>query len=166
MVFSDKNLRHQPQRPTASTQPSTLGACLPSSLVARAMMRGRSLGQCTDPSTPEYGSPALLVSSSSTNGCLRQPSLVSRLAFVQAILWCYCIGSKQLLTVHSLEQTSVRSTISKRHCFTRTRLTMRLALFLTTWHMFFATAMTQIMAKFTSTLDSRHKVPMTTQTYM
>lgn len=32
--------------------------------------------------------------------------------------------------------------------------------------MFFATAMTQIMAKFTSTLDSRHKVPMTTQTYM
>lgn len=39
-------------------------------------------------------------------------------------------------------------------------------LFLTTWHMVFATTMTQIMAKCTSTLDSRHKVPMTTQTYM
>ncbi|PSR80806.1 triose-phosphate transporter family-domain-containing protein [Coniella lustricola] len=39
-------------------------------------------------------------------------------------------------------------------------------LFLTTWHMFFATVMTQIMAKFTTTLDSRHKVPMTTQTYI
>lgn len=32
--------------------------------------------------------------------------------------------------------------------------------------MFFATTMTQIMAKFTSTLDSRHKVPMTPHTYM
>ncbi|KAJ4415217.1 hypothetical protein N0V82_007454 [Gnomoniopsis sp. IMI 355080] len=42
----------------------------------------------------------------------------------------------------------------------------KFTLFLTTWHMFFATTMTQIMAKFTSTLDSRHKVPMTTQTYM
>jgi hypothetical protein len=40
------------------------------------------------------------------------------------------------------------------------------ALFLTTWHMVFATTMTQIMAKCTSTLDSRHKVPMTSQTYM
>ncbi|KAJ0120432.1 hypothetical protein J7T55_015159 [Diaporthe amygdali] len=39
-------------------------------------------------------------------------------------------------------------------------------LFLTTWHMVFATTMTQIMAKCTSTLDSRHKVPMNTQTYM
>ncbi|KAJ4394480.1 hypothetical protein N0V93_003698 [Gnomoniopsis smithogilvyi] len=42
----------------------------------------------------------------------------------------------------------------------------KFTLFLTTWHMFFATTMTQIMAKFTTTLDSRHKVPMTTQTYM
>lgn len=41
-----------------------------------------------------------------------------------------------------------------------------IALFLTTWHMFFATTMTQIMAKFTTTLDSRHKVPMNPQTYM
>lgn len=39
-------------------------------------------------------------------------------------------------------------------------------LFLTTWHMLFATTMTQIMAKCTSTLDSRHKVPMNPQTYM
>ncbi|KAI0395874.1 triose-phosphate transporter family-domain-containing protein [Xylariaceae sp. FL0594] len=39
-------------------------------------------------------------------------------------------------------------------------------LFLTTWHMVFATFMTQVMAKFTTTLDSRHKVPMNTNTYM
>ncbi|KAI0485007.1 triose-phosphate transporter family-domain-containing protein [Xylariaceae sp. FL0804] len=39
-------------------------------------------------------------------------------------------------------------------------------LFLTTWHMAFATLMTQIMARTTSTLDSRLKVPMNTQTYM
>lgn len=32
--------------------------------------------------------------------------------------------------------------------------------------MLFATTMTQIMARFTTTLDSRHKVPMSTQTYM
>ncbi|KAI2628409.1 triose-phosphate transporter family-domain-containing protein [Xylaria nigripes] len=39
-------------------------------------------------------------------------------------------------------------------------------LFLTTWHMVFATFMTQAMAKFSTTLDSRHKVPMTTNTYI
>ncbi|KAK7413978.1 hypothetical protein QQX98_007161 [Neonectria punicea] len=39
-------------------------------------------------------------------------------------------------------------------------------LFLTTWHMIFATAMTQIMARFTTTLDSRHKVPMNPTVYM
>ncbi|ROV90418.1 hypothetical protein VSDG_08424 [Cytospora chrysosperma] len=44
--------------------------------------------------------------------------------------------------------------------------TAKFALFLTTWHMLFATTMTQIMAKCTSTLDSRHKVPMNPQTYM
>jgi hypothetical protein len=38
-------------------------------------------------------------------------------------------------------------------------------LFLTTWHMVFATAMTQGLAKFTTILDSRHKVPMTPSTY-
>ncbi|KAJ5101921.1 hypothetical protein NUU61_004143 [Penicillium alfredii] len=38
-------------------------------------------------------------------------------------------------------------------------------LFLTTWHMLFATAMTQILARFTDKLDSRHKVPMTPATY-
>ncbi|KAJ6113007.1 sugar phosphate/phosphate translocator [Penicillium capsulatum] len=38
-------------------------------------------------------------------------------------------------------------------------------LFLTTWHMVFATAMTQILARFTTILDSRHKVPMTPATY-
>ncbi|CAK3818151.1 sugar phosphate phosphate translocator [Lecanosticta acicola] len=38
-------------------------------------------------------------------------------------------------------------------------------LFLTTWHMVFATLATQGLAKFTTVLDSRHKVPMNTQTY-
>lgn len=38
-------------------------------------------------------------------------------------------------------------------------------LFLTTWHMFFATVVTQCLAKFTTILDSRHKVPMNRETY-
>ncbi|KAH8424413.1 uncharacterized protein LDX57_002164 [Aspergillus melleus] len=38
-------------------------------------------------------------------------------------------------------------------------------LFLTSWHMTFATVMTQILAHFTDKLDSRHKVPMTPVTY-
>ncbi|KAJ5242996.1 sugar phosphate/phosphate translocator [Penicillium citrinum] len=38
-------------------------------------------------------------------------------------------------------------------------------LFLTTWHMAFATAMTQILARCTNILDSRHKVPMNAATY-
>ncbi|KAJ5894288.1 sugar phosphate/phosphate translocator [Penicillium taxi] len=41
----------------------------------------------------------------------------------------------------------------------------KFALFLTTWHMVFATAMTQFLARFTTVLDSRHKVPMTPATY-
>lgn len=32
--------------------------------------------------------------------------------------------------------------------------------------MFFSTCMTQFMARFTTILDSRHKVPMTPNTYM
>lgn len=40
------------------------------------------------------------------------------------------------------------------------------ALFLTSWHMVFATGMTQILAKTTPYLDSRHKVPMDSATYM
>ncbi|KAK5165759.1 uncharacterized protein LTR77_008682 [Saxophila tyrrhenica] len=40
------------------------------------------------------------------------------------------------------------------------------ALFLTTWHMVFAALMTQILARATPYLDSRHKVPMTPQKYM
>lgn len=39
-------------------------------------------------------------------------------------------------------------------------------LFLTTWHQVFGTIMTQYMARCTKTLDSRHKVPMTTRTYI
>lgn len=38
-------------------------------------------------------------------------------------------------------------------------------LFLTTWHQIFATAMTQILARSTNILDSRHNVPMTRQAY-
>ncbi|OJJ83255.1 uncharacterized protein ASPGLDRAFT_152043 [Aspergillus glaucus CBS 516.65] len=38
-------------------------------------------------------------------------------------------------------------------------------LFLTTWHMGFATFMTQILARFTDKLDSRHNVPMNPRTY-
>ncbi|KAJ1334192.1 UDP-galf transporter [Microdochium nivale] len=39
-------------------------------------------------------------------------------------------------------------------------------LFLTSWHMVFATGMTQILARTTPYLDSRHKVPMDSATYM
>ncbi|KAK8016935.1 triose-phosphate transporter family-domain-containing protein [Apiospora rasikravindrae] len=38
-------------------------------------------------------------------------------------------------------------------------------MFLTTWHMLFATAMTQLLARSTRLLDSRHQVPMTAATY-
>ena len=39
-------------------------------------------------------------------------------------------------------------------------------IFLTTWHLAFATLMTQIMARFTTMLDSRHSVPMTGRVYL
>ncbi|KAF1356133.1 triose-phosphate transporter family-domain-containing protein [Delphinella strobiligena] len=39
-------------------------------------------------------------------------------------------------------------------------------IFLTTWHLGFATLMTQIMARFTHVLDSRSKVPMTGKVYL
>ncbi|KAM3514698.1 hypothetical protein MY11210_001669 [Beauveria gryllotalpidicola] len=39
-------------------------------------------------------------------------------------------------------------------------------LFLTTWHMVFAAAITQLMARYTDLLDSRHKVPMNCETYI
>ncbi|KAF2722336.1 TPT-domain-containing protein [Polychaeton citri CBS 116435] len=42
----------------------------------------------------------------------------------------------------------------------------RFPIFLTTWHLAFATLMTQIMARFTTTLDSRKKVPMTGRVYL
>lgn len=41
----------------------------------------------------------------------------------------------------------------------------RFPLFLTTWHMTFAAAMTQLMARYTTLLDSRHNVPMDFDTY-
>ena len=37
---------------------------------------------------------------------------------------------------------------------------------LTTWHLAFATLMTQLMARFSTTLDSRKKVPMTGRLYL
>ncbi|KAI9725156.1 MAG: hypothetical protein M1828_003498 [Chrysothrix sp. TS-e1954] len=37
---------------------------------------------------------------------------------------------------------------------------------LTTWHLAFATLMTQMMARFTTMLDSRHSVPMTGRVYL
>ncbi|KAF2821662.1 TPT-domain-containing protein [Ophiobolus disseminans] len=39
-------------------------------------------------------------------------------------------------------------------------------IFLTTWHLIFATVMTQFLARFTSILDSRKKVPMTGRVYL
>ncbi|KJY00543.1 hypothetical protein TI39_contig323g00054 [Zymoseptoria brevis] len=39
-------------------------------------------------------------------------------------------------------------------------------MFLTTWHMVFATFMTQGLARFSTVLDSRHKVPMNRDLYM
>ncbi|ORY11833.1 triose-phosphate transporter family-domain-containing protein [Clohesyomyces aquaticus] len=39
-------------------------------------------------------------------------------------------------------------------------------IFLTTWHLAFATFMTQILARFTTILDSRKKVPMTGRVYL
>ncbi|KAH7075036.1 triose-phosphate transporter family-domain-containing protein [Paraphoma chrysanthemicola] len=39
-------------------------------------------------------------------------------------------------------------------------------IFLTTWHLIFATVMTQFLARFTSVLDSRKKVPMTGRVYL
>lgn len=39
------------------------------------------------------------------------------------------------------------------------------AIFLTTWHMFFATIATQILANFTSVLDARHNVRLSGHTY-
>ncbi|KAF2273888.1 TPT-domain-containing protein [Westerdykella ornata] len=39
-------------------------------------------------------------------------------------------------------------------------------IFLTTWHLLFATIVTQLMARFTTILDSRKKVPMTGRVYL
>jgi hypothetical protein len=39
-------------------------------------------------------------------------------------------------------------------------------IFLTTWHLIFATFMTQFLARFTTILDSRKKVPMTGRVYL
>jgi hypothetical protein len=39
-------------------------------------------------------------------------------------------------------------------------------IFLTTWHLVFATVMTQFLARFTTILDSRKKVPMTGRVYL
>ncbi|KAF2402230.1 TPT-domain-containing protein [Trichodelitschia bisporula] len=46
------------------------------------------------------------------------------------------------------------------------RRNFRYPIFLTTWHLIFATAMTQFLARFTTLLDSRKKVPMTGRVYL
>lgn len=46
------------------------------------------------------------------------------------------------------------------------KLTHIPAIVLTTWHLGFATLMTQILARFTTVLDSRKKVPMTGKVYL
>lgn len=45
-------------------------------------------------------------------------------------------------------------------------LTSSAAIFLTTWHLTFATLMTQFLARFTNVLDSRKKVPMNGRVYL
>ncbi|KAJ4347263.1 uncharacterized protein N0V89_011203 [Didymosphaeria variabile] len=44
--------------------------------------------------------------------------------------------------------------------------TAEFPIFLTTWHLVFATVMTQLLARFTTILDSRKKVPMTGRIYL
>ncbi|KAL5403387.1 hypothetical protein PMIN03_009915 [Paraphaeosphaeria minitans] len=44
--------------------------------------------------------------------------------------------------------------------------TAKFPIFLTTWHLVFATVMTQLLARFTTILDSRKKVPMTGRVYL
>ncbi|KAF2428635.1 TPT-domain-containing protein [Tothia fuscella] len=46
------------------------------------------------------------------------------------------------------------------------RRNFRYPIFLTTWHLIFSTAMTQILARFTTALDSRKKIPMSGRVYM
>jgi len=46
------------------------------------------------------------------------------------------------------------------------RRQFRYPIFLTTWHLIFSTFITQILARFTSVLDSRKKVPMTGRVYL
>jgi drug/metabolite transporter (DMT)-like permease len=46
------------------------------------------------------------------------------------------------------------------------RANFHFPIFLTTWHLVFATVMTQLLARFTTILDSRKKVPMTGRVYL
>lgn len=52
------------------------------------------------------------------------------------------------------------------HCTCGSQADKRTAIFLTTWHLLFATIMTQILARCTNLLDSRKKVPMTGRVYL
>jgi len=45
-------------------------------------------------------------------------------------------------------------------------LSLGFPIFLTTWHLVFSTVMTQMLARFTTVLDSRKKVPMTGRVYL
>lgn len=68
----------------------------------------------------------------------------------------YCNRS---LTFYRLSYVKLQSPLLSSHsCLA--------AIVLTTWHLGFATLMTQILARFTTVLDSRKKVPMTGRIYL
>lgn len=62
-----------------------------------------------------------------------------------------------------------RNFVSDHHAATvptRAHTSTDFPIFLTTWHLIFATFMTQFLARFTTILDSRKKVPMTGRVYL
>jgi len=63
-------------------------------------------------------------------------------------------------------QSSVRHSHRRRLHDEELTALAEFPIFLTTWHLIFATIMTQILARFTTILDSRKKVPMTGKVYL
>lgn len=56
--------------------------------------------------------------------------------------------------------------VFNKYILSKDKLNFQFPIFLTTWHLVFATVMTQILARFTTILDSRKKVPMTGRVYL
>ncbi|KAG2168020.1 hypothetical protein VTO58DRAFT_104053 [Aureobasidium pullulans] len=56
--------------------------------------------------------------------------------------------------------------IFNKYILDEKKLNFRFPIFLTTWHLGFATICTQILARFTTVLDSRKKVPMNGRVYL